>query len=143
MTENARTTRKLCVLVADDDRARADDLAMIVRSSGHEAWVVHDGEAALRLAADRWPDIGVLGLGSAGYEVARRLRQLPSTRSALLLALTGYGQAQDRRRAEEAGFDRHFAKPADPTALLAAVDEWVHGLGRDLPAAAPPFVNAS
>jgi len=67
-------------------------------------------------------DIGLPGLD--GYEVARRLRRLPQTERALLIALTGYGQANDQRQAEEAGFDAHYVKPTDPGVLVARIQAW-------------------
>ena len=134
------------ILIVDDNQDAAESIAAFFRLQGQTVRTAADGPRALDEAAEFVPDVIVLDIGLPlldGYEVARRLRQLPSTRTAFLLALTGYGQAQDRLRAEEAGFDRHFVKPADPAALLTAVDEWVHGLGRDSPAAATPLVNAS
>ncbi|MEP6873197.1 MAG: response regulator [Burkholderiales bacterium] len=141
------TVSKDCrILIVDDNQDAAESIATFFRLQGQTVRTAADGARALDEAADFAPDVVVLDIGLPlldGYEVARRLRQLPATRNAFLLALTGYGQAQDRMRAEEAGFDRHFAKPADPTALLTAVDEWVHGLGRNSPAGATPLVNAS
>ena len=78
---------------------------------------------ALHWPVDRPGNIGLPVLD--GYEVAARLRQSPSVRHALLLALTGYGQREDRVHAETAGFDRHFVKPADPSALLSCIETWL------------------
>ena len=121
------------ILVVDDNRDAAESIATFFRMQGQTVQTVPDGLRALAAAADFVPDVVVLDIGLPlldGYEVARRLRQLPSTRSALLLALTGYGQSQDRARAEAAGFDRHFVKPADPLALLAAIDTWARNPAR-------------
>jgi CheY-like chemotaxis protein len=93
---------------------------MLLRLWGHEVRVVHTGPEALQVADDYRPDVVLLDIGLPGlngYEVARRLRQLPQTRDATLIALTGYGQQDDRRRSEEAGFDQHLTKPVDPDAL--------------------------
>jgi CheY-like chemotaxis protein len=68
-------------------------------------------------------DIGLPGMN--GYDVARALRALPETSASCLIALTGYGQPTDRRRASEAGFDHHLTKPADPDELLRVVQEWL------------------
>jgi len=73
------------------------------------------------------PQIVVLDIGLpvlSGYEVAKRMRQMPATRDALLIALTGYGQKEDQLRAKEAGFDRHFVKPTDPRVLVELIAEW-------------------
>ncbi len=134
------------ILIVDDNQDAAESIATFFRLQGQTVRTAADGPRALDEAAGFAPDVVVLDIGLPlldGYEVARRLRQLPSTRNALLLALTGYGQTQDRIRAEEAGFDRHFVKPADPTVLLSVVDEWVRGLERNSPAVASPIVNAS
>jgi len=132
------------ILVVDDNRDAAESIATFFRMQGQTVQTVPDGLRALAAAADFVPDVVVLDIGLPlldGYEVARRLRQLPSTRSALLLALTGYGQSQDRARAEAAGFDRHFVKPADPLALLAAIDTWARSPARTTTPAAVAAVD--
>jgi signal transduction histidine kinase/ActR/RegA family two-component response regulator len=110
----------LQVLVVDDNVDSADMLAAMIELLDHEVRVEHDGPGALR-AAESWrPRVGLLDIGLPGmdgYEVARRLRANPDTASMLLVAITGWGQEDDRRRAREAGFDAHFTKPADPGAL--------------------------
>ena len=81
---------------------------------GHEVRTAHDGPTALRVAADFRPELVLLDIGlpgMSGYEVARRLRELPGLGDAVLVALTGWGQEGDRRKAEEAGFDHHLVKP--------------------------------
>ena len=73
------------------------------------------------------PEVVLLDIGLPeidGYEVARRLRQLPATRDALLVALTGYGQAEDQQPRREAGFDHHFVKPTDPHRLVELIAQW-------------------
>jgi CheY-like chemotaxis protein len=92
----------------------------VLRLDGHEVHAVHDGEAAADAA--RWfrPDLAVLDIGMPrlnGYEAARRIRAEAGGRSVVLVALTGWGQDEDRRRAAEAGFDRHLTKPVDPAEL--------------------------
>jgi CheY-like chemotaxis protein len=75
-----------------------------------------DGEEALRLAAQDSPDVFVVDIGlpgMSGYELARILRENPQTRNRMLIALTGYGTTEDKKRAAEAGFDHHLTKPAD------------------------------
>jgi two-component system CheB/CheR fusion protein len=114
--------------VVDDNRDAADSLAMLLRLKGHDVVVAYDGPSALT-AVTFGPDLVLLDLGMPGmdgYEVARRLRQLPEGRGCLLAALTGWGQEEDRRRTREAGFDRHLVKPVDPvelTALLANLSD--------------------
>jgi PAS domain S-box-containing protein len=108
------------VLVVDDNGDAAESLAMLLRAWGHEVRTTHDGLAALNAAEQVRPEVILLDIGLPrmdGYEVARRLRQRADMRDVLLVALTGYGQEEDRRRAKEAGFDAHLTKPANPTAL--------------------------
>jgi signal transduction histidine kinase/DNA-binding response OmpR family regulator len=113
-----RTSRR--VLVVDDNQDAAESLGLLLEVSGHEVRVCHDGASALRAAEEYRPEAVLLDIGLPGmdgYEVARRLRACPATRGALLVALTGYGQAEDQRRARAAGFDHHLIKPADIEAL--------------------------
>jgi CheY-like chemotaxis protein len=107
------------VLVVDDNADAARLLARLLEASGHQAEVAHDGPAALERAQARPPDVVLLDIGLPGmdgYEVARRLRQSVGDRP-LLVALTGYGQDEDRRRSREAGMDDHLTKPVDPRTL--------------------------
>jgi signal transduction histidine kinase len=108
------------VLVVDDNLDAAESLAMLLKVEGHEVRTASDGPAALDVAATFRPEVVFLDLGLPrmdGYEVARRLRAQPNAAGVLLVALTGYGQEEDRRRSEEAGFDAHLIKPADPEAV--------------------------
>jgi PAS domain S-box-containing protein len=108
------------ILVADDNRDAADSLAMVLRLGGHEVHAVHDGQEAVEAAAWFRPDLALLDIGMPklnGYEVARRIRAQPWGRGVLLVALTGWGQEEDKRRAREAGFDQHLTKPAAPADL--------------------------
>jgi two-component system CheB/CheR fusion protein len=108
------------ILVVDDNKDSAESMAMLLRLSDHEVRIAYDGDAALSLAAEHAPEVVLLDIGLPGmdgYQVARRLRELPQTRESLLIALTGYGQAEDRRRSTEAGFDGHFVKPVHIEAL--------------------------
>jgi len=110
------TIRGRKVLVADDNRDAANALALLLRLAGHDVRVAHDGEGALALAREFEPDCAVLDIGMPdlnGYEVARRLRQSTSGKKVRLIALTGWGQDEDKRRAHDAGFDHHLTKPVD------------------------------
>jgi signal transduction histidine kinase len=105
------------ILIADDNVDFANSLGALLSGRGHEVRVVYDGADALATAARFNPDFAFLDIGMPkvhGYEVARRLREQPGTSECVLVAVTGWGQADDRERAREAGFDRHLVKPADP-----------------------------
>jgi PAS domain S-box-containing protein len=109
----------LRVLVADDNRDAADSLQRILALYGHEVQVAYDGNAAMRLAENFEPRVAVLDIGmpgANGFEVARSVRERRGSGTALI-ALTGWGQEGDRRRALEAGFDFHLTKPVDPAEL--------------------------
>ena len=114
------------ILVVDDNRDAADMLGGSLIASGHQVLIAYDGVEALREAAAFKPQIGLLDVGMAGmdgYELAARLRQNSQVPELFLVAITGRGQEEDRRRALSAGFDAHLTKPADLdeiTALLAA-----------------------
>jgi PAS domain S-box-containing protein len=108
------------VLVADDNRDAADSLGLILGMGGHEVRVAHGGREALELAAAFRPDVVLLDIGMPdlnGYETARALRAAPGGERLELIALTGWGHPDDKRRAAEAGFDRHLTKPVDPGEL--------------------------
>jgi PAS domain S-box-containing protein len=116
---SARTRR---VLVVDDNRDAADSLAILLRFSGVEAHVAHDGSAALEAMRVFHPEIVILDLGMPGmdgYDVARRIRQHRKYEDVVLIALTGWGQPEDRKRSNEAGFDHHLVKPVEVDALQA------------------------
>jgi signal transduction histidine kinase len=116
------------VLVVDDNTDGADLLAMMLELSGHQTRIAYSGLEALETAVDFRPeviflDIGLPGLN--GYEVARRFRATPALSPMLLVALTGWGSEEDRRRSKEAGFDIHLTKPVEP----AAIDDVMARLG--------------
>jgi PAS domain S-box-containing protein len=113
-------------LVVDDNGDAADTLSFILTGEGHAAKSVHSAHQVLDGVREFRPhfvllDIGLPGMD--GYEVARRIRQLPESEQPRLIALTGYGQPEDRARALEAGFDEHFVKPVDVDRLLAELAE--------------------
>jgi PAS domain S-box-containing protein len=117
-TSPARQTSKR-VLVVDDNADSAEMLVMLVRTWGGEAQAVFDGESAVRAASEFAPDIVLLDVGLPGidgYETCRRIRAQHGA-GMKIVAITGWGQEQDKQRAVEAGFDTHLTKPADPLVL--------------------------
>lgn len=108
------------ILLADDNRDALDSLATLLQCDGHEVHTAGDGAEALEVAAQCRPNVALLDIGMPkldGYEVARRIRAEPWGKSTVLIALTGWGQDEDRRRSAEVGFDTHLVKPLDPTTL--------------------------
>jgi PAS domain S-box-containing protein len=114
------------VLVVDDNQDAADTLAkLVVRLYAQDVRVAYDGTTALELARDFQPEILLLDIGLPGidgYEVARTLRDRPESADLLLVAVTGWGQDQDRRRTAQAGFDHHLVKPVELDAIRAILD---------------------
>lgn len=105
------------VLIVDDNRDGADTLAELIGEWGYEARTAYDAVAALDLAAEQHPEVVLLDIGMPemnGYEVAAALRAIPGMDGVALVAVTGYGTEEDRRRARDAGFDAHLVKPVDP-----------------------------
>jgi CheY-like chemotaxis protein len=117
------------ILIVDDNQDAAESISQYLQLEGHEVKAVGDGMQALACAPVFAPQIVVLDIGLpvlSGYEVARRMRKMPATKGALLIALTGYGQKEDQMRAMDAGFDRHFVKPTDPRILVELIAQWPH-----------------
>jgi signal transduction histidine kinase/ActR/RegA family two-component response regulator len=105
------------IVVADDNRDAADSLKILLEFAGHDVFVAYNGQQALDLGVREHPQVFVLDVGMpdiTGYEVARRIRQQAWGRGTLLLAVTGWGQDDDKEKAKAAGFDFHFTKPVDP-----------------------------
>ncbi len=118
-----RTRRRL--LVVDDNRDFANTLSLLLETFGHEVRTVYDGRAVLPMAADYQPDAVLLDIGLPGmngYEIARELRSAPALAQITLVAFTGYGQDEDRRRVREAGFDFHLVKPVEVGELTRVID---------------------
>ena len=114
------------VLVVDDLEASAETLMALLEMEGFDVKVANEGMAALQIARDFRPDVVLLDIGLPGmngFEVANSLREDPLTRGALLVALTGYGEAESRLRSARAGFDFHMVKPADINMLLSMISE--------------------
>ncbi len=113
---SAPLSRKRILLAEDNDDFSAS-FALILRAMGHEVHISRDGAAALEAAAEFKPDVAFLDIGLPklnGYDLAQRLRKMPLGKRVVLVAVTGWGQENDRRRAREAGFDHHMVKPVEP-----------------------------
>jgi signal transduction histidine kinase len=125
----ATVPRRQRVLVIDDNHDAADSLGMLLKFLGADAQVVYDGPAALEALPRYRPDIVFLDIGMPGmdgHEVAQHIRQTPEFRDVLLIAMTGWGQKEDRRLSQAAGFDHHLVKPVNADtlqALLASLPE--------------------
>jgi CheY-like chemotaxis protein len=108
------------VLVVDDNHDAATSMSLLLKILGAEVEVANSGPAALLAVESYRPAVVLLDLGMPemdGYEVARRIRERPEFDDVTLIALTGWGQDEDRRRAQEAGFNHHLVKPADISSL--------------------------
>ena len=114
------------VLVVDDLAASADTLKVLLELEGYVVRIANDGATALTVAQEFEPDVLILDIGLPGmdgFEVARQLRSRPESKNAVLIALTGYGEAESRLRSQQAGFDHHVVKPADIDFLLSIVSQ--------------------
>ena len=117
------------ILVVDDNLDAAQSLAMLLQMDGHETAVAHDGQRALEVAQSFSPQVILLDIGLPlmnGYEVAKQLREQPWGRAIKLIAVTGWGQDQDRQQALAAGFDHHLTKPLDPARLSSLLGGTIH-----------------
>jgi CheY-like chemotaxis protein/two-component sensor histidine kinase len=120
----AEGAQGLKLMLVDDNEDAAMTLGLLLEASGHAVTVVHDPADALAQAEGQRFDVFLLDIGlpgMSGVELARRLRKLPGSEQAVLMAISGYGQQSDRHDAEEAGFDRYFVKPVDAEDLLGAL----------------------
>jgi CheY-like chemotaxis protein len=111
---------RLRVLVVDDNADAAETLAMLLEHWGHDVKLAVDGPNALETAAAQHPDLILLDIGlpgMSGYEVAERIRANPALSDTVLVAMTGYGQAEDKKRSRQAGFTLHLVKPVEPPLL--------------------------
>jgi CheY-like chemotaxis protein len=110
----------LRILVADDNVDSAKSLAVLLQIMGNEVHTAHDGCEAVNAALRMHPDLALLDIGMPrlnGYEACRRIREQPWAQHTVMVALTGWGQMEDVRRSEQAGFDHHLVKPVEPQAL--------------------------
>lgn len=118
-------TRPLRLLLAEDHPDVADSMTLMLELAGYRVLLARDGAAALELATQAQPDVALLDIGMPllnGYEVAQRIRCQPGGQAIRLIALTGWGQEEDRQRAFAAGFDAHCTKPVDFAALRALIE---------------------
>lgn len=109
------------ILIVDDNTDSATSLAMLLQASGHEAYTVHDGLEALKAAERLQPNVILLDVGLPklnGYEVCRRIRQQPWAKNVVILAVTGWGQEEDREKSKAARFDAHMVKPPEHATLM-------------------------
>jgi CheY-like chemotaxis protein len=117
---------RLRVLVVDDQPDMADCVAMLIETFGHQARAVYDGATALAVSRAESPDVIFVDIGMpvvTGYDVAREIRSRGELAGIRLVALTGYGRDEDRRRAFEAGFDLHLTKPVADATLRSVLAE--------------------
>lgn len=109
------------ILIVDDSRDNADSMAMLLGLDGHETWTANDGNEAVARATELAPDIMLLDIGlpgMSGYEVCQAVRKLPTGSGILIIALSGWGQAADKQRALDSGFDEHLTKPVEHGELV-------------------------
>ncbi|MGH8589828.1 MAG: ATP-binding response regulator [Gammaproteobacteria bacterium] len=114
------------ILVVDDNRDSAGSLAILLELTGNETHTAYDGLEAVEAAATFRPDVILLDIGLPnlnGFEAARKIREQPWGQGMVLVALTGWGQEEDRRRSEEVGFNAHMVKPVDYAALTKLLAE--------------------
>lgn len=119
-------SQRFRILVVDDNHDSALSLAMMLSIMGHDTRTAHDGESAVETAESFLPEVVLLDIGLPklnGYEVAQRIREQPWGRSMFLIAVTGWGQEEDRQRSSEVGLNVHMVKPVEPAALERLLSE--------------------
>ena len=128
-TQSQATAPGPKVLVVDDNEDAADSLATLLGVMGYSVRTAYDGPEGIEAADEFEPAVALLDIGLprlSGYDIAKHVRGTRGEK-VLLVAITGWGQEDDRRRAHEAGFDHHFTKPADFDVLLALIDKELRG----------------
>lgn len=124
--DDTTVSRALRILIADDNKDSAESLAILLQLDGHETHTVGDGQEAVEAAERLRPDVIVLDIGMPrmnGLDACRKIREQSGTGTILIVALSGWGQAEDRKQSKDAGFDAHFVKPVDHAAFLKLLDE--------------------
>jgi PAS domain S-box-containing protein len=120
------------ILIVDDNIDSADSLAMLLEITGNKTYVAHDGVEAVEAIEKHRPEVVLLDIGLPrlnGHEVCRRVREQPWGKDIVMIALTGWGQADDRRKSEEAGFNGHLVKPVDYDKLMELLNSLTKGAG--------------
>ena len=133
-TVTAPTTTGYRILVVDDNRMSADSMATLLQMTGHEAHTAYDGLEAVAATTAFRPDVILLDIGLPklnGYEAARKIREQPWGKNIVMVALTGWGQDEDRQKSKEAGFNGHLVKPVELTALMKLLAELQPTTGSD------------
>jgi CheY-like chemotaxis protein len=116
---------RLEILVVDDNTDVVETTSMLLQAWGHRTFTAHDGASGLALVMSQTPDAVLMDLGMPridGFELARRIRELPGGQAVKLIAMSGWGQPADRERALAAGIDEHLVKPVDPVRLREVLD---------------------
>ena len=116
----APASRGLRVLVVDDNQDATDTMAMLLGLWGYDVRTARDGNDALAVSAEHRPDVALLDIGlpgMSGYELAEKMRLLAGLEETVLVAMTGYGEAQDKEKSRQAGLTIHLVKPVHPDAL--------------------------
>ncbi|MGV3559215.1 response regulator [Larkinella arboricola] len=127
-TENLKTTAKAPgyrILVVDDNQDSATTLTMLLKLKGNEVHTRYGGRTGLEAAENLHPQVVILDIGMPGmdgYETCRHIRQQPWGKDTVIVALTGYGREEDKRKTQEAGFDGHLIKPVDLASLTQLLD---------------------
>ena len=114
------------ILIVDDNQDSANSLAMLLKCTGNETHTAYDGVEAVEAAAKFQPEVVLLDIGLPklnGYEVARKIREQPWGQDMVLVALTGWGQEEDRQKSKEAGFNAHLVKPVEQSVLMKLLAE--------------------
>jgi CheY-like chemotaxis protein len=122
------TTKTCCILVVDDNRDSANSLAVLLQVTGQETHTSYDGLEAVEAATKIKPDVVLLDIGLPklnGYEVALKIREQPWGQDMLLIALTGWGQEEDRQKSKDAGFNGHLVKPVELTSVMMMLAEFL------------------
>ena len=128
--DGAGSSTQRRVLIVDDNHDSADSLAMLLELTGNKTFLAHDGVEALEAVEQHRPEVMLLDIGLPkldGHEVCRRVREQPWGRDIVIIALTGWGQDDDRRKSEEAGFNGHLVKPVDYDRLLELLGQLTNG----------------
>ena len=122
--EEARSDIRRRILIVEDNADARESLGMLLEMEGHDVRTAQEGDTALKIVAEFRPEVVVLDIGLPkmdGFEVIKRLRARTDGTQPAVIAVTGYGQAEDRRRTQEAGFDHHLTKPVDPKEVMRIV----------------------